>query len=71
MIDETLEDFLKRGGTINKVETPSYSQDCRSDYNHRDKIDIAKKDVRHPADKMFNAFVNRFNGRTKNWKFTK
>jgi hypothetical protein len=72
-VGESIDEFLKRGGVIKKVETPKHNPDTRSDYSAKDKIDVVVGVKRkYGASKMFDRFAKGFLGKgNNNWKYQK
>lgn len=72
MKDETLDEFLRRGGQIKKLQTPDHKSDTHSGYTWKDKIDVATGPKLTGAGKMFAQFSEAFLKRgNRNWKYTK
>lgn len=69
---ESLDEFLKRGGSIKKIETPEHKPDTRSGYTWKDKVDVVVGKNRYGADKRFDQFAEAFLKRgNRHWRYSK
>lgn len=71
MKKESLEEFLARGGKVEKIKNGSIP-DTRRHWTNKDKIDVALGNRKTGASKMFNNFAKSFleKGNTS-WKYGK